>query len=93
MTSIIDFGKHFCPGALQFPSDSHCESGSDPTLRQERAFGAETSIPPIGIDVRDERGEKKKKEREIERKEMQKGDRDREVKRRRSLYASLKLAG
>lgn len=45
VTSIIDFGKHFRPGALQFPSDSFCESGSDPTLRQERAFDAEMSTP------------------------------------------------
>lgn len=64
MTSIIDFGKHFCPGALQFPCDSLCESGSNPTLRQEGAFGAGTS-PPADRNRRVRKGEKER-EREGE---------------------------
>jgi len=60
--SIIDFGKHFCPGALQFPCDSLCESGSNPTLRQEGAFGAGTS-PPADRNRRVRKGEKERERR------------------------------
>jgi len=94
VTSIIDFGKHFRPSALQFPNDSFCESSSDPTLRQERAFGVETSTSADrNRRVRKRVWERWKKREKERRRKCRRGieynrEKDREVKRRRSLYVA-----
>jgi len=65
VTSIIDFGKHFCPGALQFPGDSLGELYVTSGTRVRRGY----IYRPIEIDGR----KRPEREREREREEMQKG--------------------
>lgn len=56
----------FVQAHCSFPSDSVYENGSGPMLRQERAFGAETSPQAESTGEKEGLGE-----REIEGKEMQ----------------------